>query len=99
MARTRSRLTSETLLNPSSSSRRRFFSADFATVLDSDLLDSRIRRPANQNSYHQMSPRWKRLTAHPYEDPTDCEVQILLYHRNATSRSMCGCGAPRVSSP
>jgi hypothetical protein len=41
--------------------RRRFFSAIFARVFDADLLDSRMRRPANQNSYHQMSPRWKRL--------------------------------------
>ena len=47
------------LLKPSSSSRRRLFSAIFATVFEVDFIDSLNRRPANQNSYHQTSPRRK----------------------------------------
>src|SRR5262249_12531469 len=42
------------LLYPSSSSRRRFFSASFATVFDRDFEDSRISFPAKPNSYHQI---------------------------------------------
>lgn len=43
---------------PSSNSRLRFFSS-FASVFAVDLEDSRMRWPANQNSYHQISPREK----------------------------------------
>lgn len=78
----RSRLTSTMLLNPSSSSRRRFFSAVFATVFDSDLLDSRMRRPANQNSYHQTSPRWNVLMIHSCADPLFNAARIVLTSRN-----------------
>jgi hypothetical protein len=39
------------------SSRRRCFSASFATVFEADLTDSRTTRPANRNLYHQISPR------------------------------------------
>src|ERR1035438_9343605 len=49
------------LLKPASSSRLRFCSAPLATVFEGDFEDSRMRLPANQNSYHQTSPRRKRL--------------------------------------
>src|SRR6266478_1321208 len=61
MVRTRSPRVSSKLLKPCSSSRRRVCSAPLATVLEQDLLDSWIRRPANQNSYHQTFPRLNRL--------------------------------------
>src|SRR4249920_539287 len=60
MVRTRSWRTSSRLLNPSSSSRRRFCSAALAIVFELLLLDSRTRLPANQNSYHQTFPRFSR---------------------------------------
>src|SRR5262245_281950 len=56
MVRTRSWRTSSMLLKPSSSSRRRFCSAAFASVFEVVLLDSRTRLAANQNSYHQTFP-------------------------------------------
>ena len=40
--------------------RRLACSAALATTFDLDLLDSRMRRPANQNSYHQYLPRFDR---------------------------------------
>src|SRR5712692_2830892 len=53
----RSRRLSSTPLNPSSSCRRRFCSASFATVLEVVFADSRTRRLAKRNSYHQILPR------------------------------------------
>jgi hypothetical protein len=63
-------------------SRRRFFSAIFARVFDADLLDSRMRRPANQNSYHQTSPRWTRLMFHSCRCPPRRAARIVLTSRN-----------------
>jgi hypothetical protein len=45
---------SVTSLKALSSSRRRFFSASWATVFRADLLDSWILRPANVKLYHQI---------------------------------------------
>lgn len=47
------------ILNLCSSSRRRFCSASLATVLEGVFADSRTRRRAKRNSYHQVSPRLK----------------------------------------
>src|SRR5258708_6256821 len=59
MLLTRSSRLSWTPLNPFSSSRRRFFSASFATVFGVVFADSRTRRRAKSNSYHQILPRLK----------------------------------------
>src|SRR5205823_3127535 len=56
----RSSRLSSTPLNPSSSCRRRFCSASLATVFEVVFADSRTRRRAKRNSYHQILPRLNR---------------------------------------